>query len=433
MVKMKKKYLFFLFFLLTTLTLAGHQTRPTLAAPAQQTNLLLNPGFEGTYDSNGAAPSWIRWHRESAPDQFGDCLNGYHKLPRWGNAIDFVRSGTTSQYIGNNWDTWSAGMWQTVSVTPGATYRFSFWARGYASMDSSEPSYGGLLMNLRAGADPNGSGLWSDPDVVWGTAGNAHDQWVQFSVQVTATGDKITVFTSANWGVPGVNQCYKFLNTYYDDAELVQVSIPTPTSPPRPTLPPATSTPIPPTPTETPIPVTPTETAVPTETPSPTPSGGIICVNAFVDDNANGQRDASEGYMAGVTISIADNTQVLHQVISAGTADPVCFEGIAPGNYQIAQTIPGRLEMTTSANAALTIEQGKTYGVEFGSRVRPTESAAPATEVASNNPTPQATAVSPDATPTEDSSPDWLAVSGVAILGIAVILLAVLIFMVLRR
>lgn len=438
MEKMKRIFLYMLLLALA-IAFAGQNNTPTAAAaPAQQQNLLKNPGFEAPYTNDGAAQDWVRWHRESSPDKFGDCTNGYHKKPRWGNATDFVHGGSTSQFVGNNWDTWAGGMWQTVSVTPGATYRFSFWARGFGAMKNSDPSYGALQMNLKAGADPNGSGLWNDGDVVWGAAGNAHDQWVQFSVQVTATGDKITVFTAADWAVPGVNQCYQFLNIYQDDAELVQVSVPTPTSPPLPTQPPpppATATPIPPTPTETPIPVTPTETAIPTETASPTPSGGIVCVNAFVDDNANGLHDANEGFMAGVTLTIADATQVVHQTVSAGSDSPTCFTGVAPGAYQIAQVVPGRLEMTTAANTALVVEEGKTYGVEFGSRVRPDDEPAPVatSAVASNNtPTSQETAVSPT-TPQTESSTGAMAYVGIGVLVLAVLMLGVLIFMLLRR
>jgi hypothetical protein len=161
-------------------------------------------------------------------------------------------------------------------------------------------------------------------------------------------------------------------------------------------------------------------------------------VNAFVDDNANGQRDGNEGYMAGVTISVADSTQVIHQAISAGSADAICFEGLSSGTYQIAQTVPGRLEMTTSANAALAVEAGKTYGVEFGSRVRPADSAAPTSAIAANNPPPQVTAVSVTNNTTTNGAvagdgPDALAIAGLGILGLAVVMLGVLIFVVLRR
>src|SRR5690606_15697018 len=103
-----------------------------------------------------------------------------------------------------NWDTWAAGVWQTVPVTPGTTYRFSVYAKGRGSNDTvPAPSEGGLRMDVRVAIDPNGSGLWNDSDVVWSGAANPHDQWQQLSIEATATGDRMTVFTAADWGVEG--------------------------------------------------------------------------------------------------------------------------------------------------------------------------------------------------------------------------------------
>ncbi|MCA9961018.1 MAG: carbohydrate binding domain-containing protein [Anaerolineales bacterium] len=435
---MKKIQLILLLTILVTLLVPGHGA-PTVAA--QGTNLLQNPSFEGPYDDKGAASSWARWHRESSADQFGDCTNGYHKKPRWGQATDFVYDGGSSQYVGNNWDTWSGGMWQNVTVTPGSTYRFSFWARGYGSMDSADPSYTGLNMAIRAGIDPNGSGLWSDGDVVWGAAGNAHDQWVQFSVEATATGNTISVFTSSNWAVPGVNQCYKFLNTYFDAASLVEVG-PPPTSTPLPT-----NTPLPaPVVTNTPLPTaTPEFTATPlptpTNTPSPTPEppqGGRVCVNAFDDRNANGQHDSDEGYMGGVTFTVANTELMVGQAISAGTADPFCFEGVQPGSYQVTQLVPGRLEMTTAGNATIAVEEGKTVGLEFGSRLQPTDVASSDTSspdtVSSAAEIPTTAPVATEsAAPAADSGMNTTVIVGLVVIGLAVILLGGLLYAFLRR
>lgn len=436
-----RKISFVLFAIMLALLFFVAPAAPETAVQAQGTNLLKNPGFEPPYpaDNNGGAQDWIRWHRESSPDLFGDCTNGYHKRPRWGMATDFVYQGSSSQYIGNNWDTWSAGMWQNVSVTPGATYEFTFYARGRGAMEAAPaPSNTGLNMNIRAGIDPNGSGLWSDSDVVWGPAGNAHDQWVRFSVQATATGNTITVFTSANWGVQGVNQCYQFLDTYYDAAQLVELGPPpTNTPPPPPPPPPVTNTPLPPTATPSPE-FSPTPTETPTVTPSPTPEGGRVCVNAFADENANGVRDDNEGYMAGVTFTVASTEVRIGEVISTGDETPFCFEGVPPGAYQITQIVPGALEMTTAASATINVSAGQTVGLEFGSRLRPrgeiasTDTSSPDT-VDSNAALPTAVIPTPaPAAPTAggNGSLAWL---GLAAMIVAVLLLGALLFVVLRR
>ena len=429
-----------------TLLFLGSQAAPEKAVQAQ-TNLLQNPGFEFPYHDDGAATGWVRWDRVSSEDQFDDCANGYHKRPHWTPetaSAQFIHSGSVSQHVGNNWDTWAAGVWQTVSVTPGTTYRFTVYAKGRGSNETvPTPSEGGLQMNVRIGIDPNGSGLWNDSDVIWSGAGNPHDQWQQFSIEAAATGDKVTVFTAADWGVEGVNQCRRFLDVWFDTAELVAAAPPpTNTPPPAPTQPPpppVTNTPVPPTNTATPE-VTPTETAVPTDTPSPVPTappGGAVCVNAFADDNANGLHDDDEGYMGNVTFSLASDDQVVGQAVSPGSDSPVCFDGLEPGTYEIAQIVPSRLEMTTAANASIAVEEGQTVGVEFGSRIRTnaTVSAETAsTDTVASNVTPASLDDVDVEEPAAASGGSNLAtLSGLVVLILAVVLLGVLIFLVLRR
>ncbi|MCZ7673215.1 MAG: hypothetical protein M5U34_41925 [Chloroflexi bacterium] len=99
---------------------------PGGAAPARQTNLLKNAGFEQPYNADGAASDWVRW--DEVAGDFSNCTNGYVKSPKWSAETNpaLVHSGSVSQHVGNQWDTWHAGVWQNVSVTPGSTYRFTF-------------------------------------------------------------------------------------------------------------------------------------------------------------------------------------------------------------------------------------------------------------------------------------------------------------------
>ena len=176
------------FALLITLLTLVVWAAPGRAAPTQQgANLLQNPGFEQPF-SGGAAGNWQKWNKTTARSDDA-CLVAYHVLPKWNveTAAGFVRAGAASQYIGNNWDTWSGGVYQTVSATPGTTYRFSFYGRGRGTNEASPAaSESSLQMNMRAGIDPNGGGAWNDADVVWGGAGSPHDTWQQFSVEATA-------------------------------------------------------------------------------------------------------------------------------------------------------------------------------------------------------------------------------------------------------
>lgn len=417
-----------------------------LAEPVQQeSNLLKNPSFEQPF-VDGKADGWSGWHIVTEK-QDDECLSGYHYQPKWNletNGTN-IADGLTAQYIGNNWDTWAGGVFQTVSVTPGQTYRFTFSGKGRISNDSSpEPSEFGINMNMRAGIDPNGSGAWSDGDVVWSAAQSPHDNWGQFSVETTATGDKITVFTSANLGIPGVNQCRQFIDTWYDNAQLVLVGAapadtpppaPAATAPPQATQPPLPSPTVELSPTEV-LAITPVPTIEPTAPPaSENADSGTICVNAFHDENGNGQRESSEGYMAGVTFTVATQTEIVGQTVSEGMPDPKCFQGLAPGPYQVGQQVPDRLEMTTAGNAAIAVAAGKTIGLEFGSRLRQEEqgSAPPSGGEGSDNGDPDASGQTGGTENGSDSGLDLLSLSGLGVILLGVVLLGVLLFLILRR
>ena len=413
---------------------------PGEAAPAQQTNLLKNPGFEQPYNADGAASDWVRWDEVSSEDQFGDCTNGYKKSPKWSAETNpaLVHSGSVSQHVGNQWDTWHAGTWQNVSVTPGSTYRFTFWARGRGSNDQyPASSEGGLQMNVRAGIDPSGNGgYWYDNDIVWSGSANPHDTWQQVSVEATATNSTISVYTSANWGVKGVNQCRAHLDVWFDTAELVAVGppptntpLPLPTSPPAPVV---TNTPVPPTATSVPA-ETATFTPIPTDTPVPTPAGSSICANAFNDENGNGVQDANEGYMAGVTFTVASPTEMIGQAIATGTESPVCIQGLAPNTYQVRQILPARLEPTTIDYADIIVtEPGQTYGVLFGSRIRVEDGSDGASTAVPATPTTAADTGDGDSD-SGGASPNTLVIFGMVLLVVAVVILGGILFVLLRR
>jgi hypothetical protein len=445
---MKRKNLYKLVIAFALLLASGRATHVAASPLLQAANLLQNPGFDEPYNADGSAHGWQRWHNETgAASKDPACMNGYHFQPIWSVEFltaRFIQGGSYSQHIGMQWDTWKAGMFQTITVKPGSTYRFSAYGQGRSANEPIPmPSETSVNMNMQVGIDPNGSGLWYEGDVVWSGTASPHDRWQQFSIEVVATGDKITVFTAANWGVPGVNQCRAFLDTWWDTAELVEVAPPpTATSPPPPPPPTATTTPIPPTLTPTAA-FTATSTPIPTDTPTATPEppeGGTICINAFADENANGVHDSAEGYMASVTFTVASAERVVGQAVSYGNETPVCFDGLVPGSYQVAQILPGRLEMTTAANAVLPVEEGMTYGVEFGSRISQTGNqdldntafepiasiaTVPAAEPEDGAPEPDSGAA--------DSRVGLLALSGLLVMALAVILLGVLIFLVLRR
>lgn len=440
---MKKLPLSILLLLLFSFVFAAGYARPATAVPAQQANLLNNPSFEDPY-SNGAASGWARWHQELGPKP-ENCSAAYAFRPEWSRETNgsIVLDGFVSQHIGNQFDTWHAGVMQNVAVNAGSRYRFTFYATGRAHNEQyPTPSDGSVNLGVQAGIDPNGSGLWSDSDIVWGAAGSPHmggaeGNWQQFTVEATASGNEVTVFASAN--LAGANQCRAHLDVWFDNAQLVEAGPPpTNTPPPQPTQPPpppATNTPVPPTATPT-TPATPTNTptVTPTHTPTP-PPGGTVCVNAFADENGNGQREDTEGAMAGVTFTIARDDEVVGQGVSSGP-DPICFDELEPGAYQVAQTVPDTLEMTTGANTTLNVTEGQMVRVEFGSKVRTQQAMNPDETVSSDTVPTDSTVVTAD-DGTDDVENGFgsriLALSGLAALFLAIVMLGVLIYLLLRQ
>lgn len=440
--------LFFTLFVFVVIVAGGADGARSviMAAPLQQSNLLSNPSLEDPYES-GAANGWGRWHQES--EDPGACSGPYAFQPQWARETNgaLVHDGSVSQHVGNQFDTWRAGVYQNVQVEAGNTYRFSFWAIGRASNEQfPAPSDQAVNLGVRAGIDPNGSGLWSDGDIAWGAAGSPHDNgnqanWQQFSVEATAATNQITVFISAD--LRGANNCRAHLDVWFDQAQLVAAGPPPtntpppqPTSPPQPTAPPApvvTNTPVPPTPTNTPE-ASPTNTPEPTATPSNTPEPrAVICVNAFADTNANGQHEADEGAMAGVTFTVAHDGAIVGTGVSTGP-QPVCFEDLDPGAYQVAQTVPNTLQMTTGASADVTLSEGQTLEIKFGSRQRPAEevSSVDVPGADTTTPDPDQVAGVEDVEPVQEGmSP--LAIAGLAALILGIILMGALIFMFLRR
>ncbi|MEM8856780.1 MAG: hypothetical protein AAGD96_00580 [Chloroflexota bacterium] len=349
-----------------------------------QTNLIINPGFEEPY-SNGLAQNWSPWHQDS--NEKKDCAaEVYYAKPVWSPEIataKLINEGARSQHIGNQWDTWRAGVFQTVNgLTAGQTYRFTVNMYGRISNEQftteANTSENGSQMSGRVGIDPGANGNWTASSIVWGGSIAPHDSWQSATVEAVATGPSMTVFVDANFG--GVNNCRKHMDMWFDSANLVQAGpAPTDTPPPAPTQPPApvvqapaaTATPLP---TDTPtITPTPLPTNTPTVTPTPTPAGGTICINSFADNNANGQLDAGEGFMAGIRFTIARGSSVVAEGISTGTESAVCASELEPGSYQVAQILPDALEMTTAGNTLVDVAQGQEIGLQFGSRIRPAQ------------------------------------------------------------
>ncbi len=116
---------------------------------------------------------------------------------------------------------------------------------------------------------------------------------------------------------------------------------------------------------------TPTPTSAVPLTPSPTPirGNGTICIFLFNDTNGNALAETGELPLANGQVSITDQ---LNRVNLTGatldTGDPVCFENIPEGDYNLSIAIPEGYNPTTSMNYQLALNAGDSATVDFGAQ-----------------------------------------------------------------
>jgi hypothetical protein len=138
--------------------------------------------------------------------------------------------------------------------------------------------------------------------------------------------------------------------------------------------------------------VTPTAGAEATATPaqpSPTPSLGeaIVCVLLYEDVNGDALRQDTETVIPNGAISVIGTSGQFSQTANtaAGT-DPVCFEKVTQGTYNISVAAPAGYNPTTQLNYTLEIKPGEQIYVDFGAQkggaAKPQE---PANQPSSNN------------------------------------------------
>jgi LysM repeat protein len=257
------------------------------ARPAQaQTELLINPGFEGPLVSQGndvfVATGWQAWYvvpgsatyPTKCPEgsQSDPLCKPYH-IPGYRNTQpqnaripQRARSGDSQQW-GTAWAIYIAGVYQSVNgVTPGMRLHFSAYTQGF-NCDDDRGCFGGVGvygmsyepgdMQTRVGIDPTGGTNAFGAGVVWSGYANPLDAFVLQEVEAVAQSSTVTVFI---WSSP----TYPELHTdiYVDDASLIAVgqgavpttaaTVSTPGTPlptatlgtpqPTPTIPPNTGT-----------------------------------------------------------------------------------------------------------------------------------------------------------------------------------------------
>lgn len=185
--------------------------QPAAAAPAAQTNLLTNAGFEA-----GSLSNWTAWAVTldgGSTDQ--SCQNWSY--PSFEASGASPHSGSYAAHYFTTFASHNAGLYQRMDATSGTIYRFTIYAMAISKAAGSGSS--DEFTNVWVGIDPRGGTDASSGSIVWAGPWTPMDGYTVLSVEAEAVGDQITVFTRStpNW-------CLEVNEVYLDDASLSVVS-----------------------------------------------------------------------------------------------------------------------------------------------------------------------------------------------------------------
>lgn len=177
---------------------------------AQTSNLLQDPGFEGTYTGRGRGDfnfpeAWGGWWTDSPSNQ--SWMNvAPNAFPHTGG---FKRSGGKSQSISRGSGTFTAAAYQIVNGIPaGTTLRATAWV----FLENVSESQAQVRIGIGNNVSENPFGA----DIVWSGWNQAVQSWQQLSVDAVAKGGAVTVFVYTTQVWPNDPNAL-----YIDDAELI--------------------------------------------------------------------------------------------------------------------------------------------------------------------------------------------------------------------
>jgi hypothetical protein len=105
--------------------------------------------------------------------------------------------------------------------------------------------------------------------------------------------------------------------------------------------------------------------------PTPTPFAGMarICVFLYNDINGNAVSEDGEQQIAGGAVSISDRSgQISLTNTTKGGLDPLCFEDIPEGAYNVSVAPPIGYNPTTLMNYPLELRPGDASTLDFGAQ-----------------------------------------------------------------
>ncbi|MBI3359960.1 MAG: LysM peptidoglycan-binding domain-containing protein [Chloroflexi bacterium] len=111
-------------------------------------------------------------------------------------------------------------------------------------------------------------------------------------------------------------------------------------------------------------------TASPIADASPGAQTGKVCVIMYADANGDGVKGSSESLLAEGTFRVLASTNgaLVGEYKTDGISEPHCFEGLAPGAYQVEAASPPGYSLTTTAKTGAYVLAQTAVGLEFGAR-----------------------------------------------------------------
>jgi len=104
-------------------------------------------------------------------------------------------------------------------------------------------------------------------------------------------------------------------------------------------------------------------------TPTPIPGEGSICITLYLDADGNALRQDAETLIPAGAISISGASGQYSQTAeTSGGPDPLCFEKIPEGGYNISIAAPEGYNPTTRLNYTLDLKSGDQIFVDFGAQ-----------------------------------------------------------------
>lgn len=194
-----------------------------LQVSAQGGELLQDPGFEGPYVNRGRAtlntPSaWNLWLADG-PHNY-DWQNRADKVSAFPhNTEPEKRSGNASLNLDGGYATFTAAVYQQVSVQPNTNVTGSVYARlKTCNIAPNADNCGSAVESgafVRVGIDPNGGTDPNSPSIVWSGNIMPHDTWGQAVVSATSAGGTVTMFVYVTQAWPA-----DLNRVWFDDASL---------------------------------------------------------------------------------------------------------------------------------------------------------------------------------------------------------------------